>query len=172
MTALSSIAVQALKYSTWKRHEVEVKTLTKTFQTTLWSKKSNRPAKSAGQSCEKAVPCPLHACRKTFINERVAQRHVQVHRSRVHVCITCGKAFSNASKLKRHHLVHSREKQFQCEVPGCSKRFTLSFNLKRHMKTHTGQTKPYGCTFPQCGQSFATLSALNNHVLRKHPENI
>ncbi|KHJ40948.1 zinc finger, C2H2 type [Trichuris suis] len=74
---------------------------------------SSKSSKTAGQACEKTVPCPLHACRKTFPNEKLAQKHVQVHRSRVHVCITCGKAFSSASKLKRHHLVHSREKQFQ-----------------------------------------------------------
>ena len=73
-------------------------------------------------------------------------RLIYLFSPRVHVCAECGKAFVESSKLKRHQLVHTGEKPFQCTFEGCGKRFSLDFNLRTHVRIHTGD-RPYVCPF-------------------------
>ncbi len=37
------------------------------------------------------------------------------------------------------------ERRYKCEI--CGKKFSLDFNLRTHIRTHTG-LKPYACKFP------------------------
>ncbi|KAJ8341155.1 hypothetical protein SKAU_G00334460, partial [Synaphobranchus kaupii] len=55
-----------------------------------------------------------------------------------HQCSICLKMFKCASKLQRHHLIHSGEKPFICSV--CGRAFRQAIHLKRHLETHTGST--------------------------------
>ncbi|XP_064177664.1 uncharacterized protein LOC135247777 [Anguilla rostrata] len=55
-----------------------------------------------------------------------------------HQCTICLKMFKCASKLQRHHLIHTGEKPFICSV--CGKPFRQAIHLKRHLETHTGNT--------------------------------
>ncbi|KIJ30969.1 hypothetical protein M422DRAFT_267489 [Sphaerobolus stellatus SS14] len=57
--------------------------------------------------------------------------------ARKHVCSECGKGFRKQSYLRSHHLTHTGEQPFPCQHPGCRRRFSLVFNMQRHMRTHT-----------------------------------
>ncbi|KIP06092.1 hypothetical protein PHLGIDRAFT_19541 [Phlebiopsis gigantea 11061_1 CR5-6] len=53
----------------------------------------------------------------------------------------CGMCFSKPSGLQVHVNSHTGYKPFQCEEPGCSKRFSSNFNLQRHKgRLHANKT--------------------------------
>lgn len=99
-----------------------------------------------------------------FRDNSAMRKHLHTHGPRVHVCAECGKAFVESSKLKRHQLVHTGEKPFQCTFEGCGKRFSLDFNLRTHVRIHTGD-RPYVCPFDGCNKKFAQSTNLKSHIL-------
>ena len=44
-----------------------------------------------------------------------------------HICPVCDKIFDKPSQLKRHTMIHTREKNYHCEV--CNKSFTANFTM-------------------------------------------
>lgn len=53
------------------------------------------------------------------------------------ICTICGKIVRD---MRKHKLVHSGEKPFQCDR--CSYRCSRSGTLKRHMATHLNSNEP------------------------------
>eukprot|EP00035_Acanthoeca_spectabilis_P002087 m.84992 g.84992 ORF g.84992 m.84992 type:complete len:293 (-) comp11339_c0_seq1:216-1094(-) len=111
----------------------------------------------------KSLKCPHKDCDKKFKDNAALRKHYQSHGPRSHVCSECGKAFVESSKLKRHQLVHTGEKPFQCGFEGCGKRFSLDFNLRSHFRTHTGD-RPFLCPIEGCEKRFAQSNNLKSHM--------
>ncbi|CAH8428963.1 unnamed protein product [Schistosoma turkestanicum] len=111
----------------------------------------------------RTVFCPHLGCGKTFRDTAAMRKHLHTHGPRVHICAECGKAFVESSKLKRHQLVHTGEKPYQCAFDGCGKRFSLDFNLRTHLRIHTGD-RPYPCPQPGCSKRFAQSTNLKSHL--------
>ncbi|KAI9503150.1 hypothetical protein BX070DRAFT_183478, partial [Coemansia spiralis] len=51
-------------------------------------------------------------------------------------CEECLKYFTRPSSLTTHIYTHTGEKPHECSFPGCSKKFSVLSNLRRHMKLH------------------------------------
>lgn len=132
-------------------------------QLTEFTKKTKKSTKS-NQDAVKSIACPHNGCTKLFKDNSAMRKHLHTHGPRVHVCAECGKAFVESSKLKRHQLVHTGEKPFQCTFEGCGKRFSLDFNLRTHVRIHTGD-RPYVCPFDSCNKRFAQSTNLKSHIL-------
>lgn len=120
--------------------------------------------KKAYSPTERTIKCTDPGCVKMFKDHVGLRKHLHSHAPKVHVCPECGKAFKENSKLKRHSLVHTGEKPFQCSFDGCGKRFSLDFNLRTHVRIHTGD-RPYHCPFDFCSKRFAQSTNLKAHIL-------
>lgn len=104
-------------------------------------------------SQEKMFKCPV--CLKSFKWERSYRRHcqrkvcelkninkekVQAKEKKIHLCIACGKMFSNKGHMEDHMIAqHSLEKMFQCSV--CFKSFKWKRAYRQHCQRKTCQPK-------------------------------
>lgn len=74
-------------------------------------------------------------------------------------CAVCSKVFTRSNNLVKHMRSHSGENPYACSE--CDKRFSQKFDLNRHLLTHTGE-KPYSCE--HCSYTCAQRSTLNQHL--------
>ncbi|KAM9622366.1 zinc finger protein 42 homolog [Trichechus inunguis] len=122
-----------------------------------------KPRKNTEDSDPQAIACPHSGCTRKLKGKPSLKKHLLVHGPRGYVCAECGKAFYESAKLKRHFLVHTGEKPFQCTFEGCGKRFSLDFNLRTHVRIHTGE-KRFLCPFRGCNRRFIQSSNLKAHI--------
>ena len=90
------------------------------------------------------------------------RRHKMIHTGeKPYQCGTCDYSCITARSLEIHSYTHTGEKPYQCS--SCDFSCTQAVTLKRHSYTHTGE-KPYQCG--SCDYSCTTASALKRHMVR------
>ncbi|KAI8091468.1 uncharacterized protein B0P05DRAFT_463314 [Gilbertella persicaria] len=51
-------------------------------------------------------------------------------------CSYCNKGFSRPSSLRIHTYSHTGERPFECPEVGCSRKFSVQSNMRRHLRVH------------------------------------
>ncbi|KAK4226989.1 hypothetical protein QBC38DRAFT_209449 [Podospora fimiseda] len=66
-------------------------------------------------------------------------------------------------------LTTKEEANFVCEVKGCGKMFSRSYNFKAHMETHDEKREyPFPCNVPDCNKKFVRKTDLQRHHQSVH----
>ena len=76
----------------------------------------------------------------------------------------CTKEFTRSSYLDRHVQVHTGE--YVCPLEDCTRRFTVRGNLKRHMYVHRSGQFSFKCS--DCRYSFLRMDHLALHNKHEH----
>lgn len=55
-------------------------------------------------------------------------------------CRFCKRAFPREKSLQAHQRIHTGERPYRCNHPGCHKSFVQSGQLRTHQRLHTGKS--------------------------------
>ncbi|CAF1116096.1 unnamed protein product [Adineta steineri] len=133
-------------------------------------------------SRDSSVVPPCQICRQEFNSHQMYLTHYRTHlegssennqsdifdsdincdRSsdlRNYVCKICSKRFSRSDMLNRHLRSHSGIRPYRCTM--CNTYFSRSDHLSTHLRTHTGE-KPYTC--PQCSYTACRRDMITRHL--------
>ncbi|XP_070507607.1 zinc finger protein 271-like [Chironomus tepperi] len=106
----------------------------------------------------------------TFIKEKYTQRKERSLTTgpsittTATICSECGKSFANHHIMKKHMKIHSGQ-FFPCD--SCPAKFSYIENLYRHKRCHDpNHLSRYVCDI--CGNRFAEMKSLKNHIMRVH----
>ena len=71
--------------------------------------------------------------------------------------------YKSRQLLNDHKRTHLGLREFKCDFEGCAKTFVTGKRLYSHKLQHT---KPYVCTWPECGHRYGSNRELKAHMNR------
>lgn len=140
---------------------------------------------------ERPFVCSEEGCTKSFFKSEHLKAHAQNKHSEQadYVCeyvlnvselgedVSCGKAFTTGTRLRRHVAAHEAKEELKCQEVGCGMTFRKLDTLQRHIKKEHTEEDAFRCeklvgdpedVTEECGQRFSTIGKLKAHEKRQH----
>lgn len=90
------------------------------------------------------------------------QMHMLIHTGeRRHKCSYCSKSFTQSGQLKRHINSHLNIRNYKCPETGCNRTFVDPSSVTKHLVVHNKEDRKFQCSL--CGSRFNRLGALRYH---------
>ena len=118
------------------------------------------PKRKTKWKLKKCSSCEQQCATYKELTVHVKQSHPEYK----YKCRYCPKTFNSASWKYQHQARH-KGLQYQCGVEECLKLFQFEYQLRDHMKKHTGN-KLYVCSTRKSGKGFTTKRARTYHELK------
>lgn len=100
------------------------------------------------------IMCPF--CHQLIRRSALTQHIKYGHNNVKPRCNICKKSFANPNNLKRHMMIHTGVRQFECDI--CLKRFHQKITMQTHRLTHID---PFACK--HCDLTFDGMAELEDH---------
>nr|XP_040045203.1 zinc finger protein 184-like isoform X2 [Gasterosteus aculeatus aculeatus] len=91
--------------------------------------------------------------------DKVPQSETRFTVTKPYTCSECGKRFHHNYNLRNHIKYHTGEKAFFCSI--CGLKCLYKSHLEIHMRTHTRE-KPFPCSV--CGKRYAHKASMQSHM--------
>ncbi|XP_060921762.1 zinc finger protein 768-like [Labrus mixtus] len=123
-------------------------------------KSSHEKLTLTNEGAAAAFPELVHRCpRCGEVFDRAGSLRLHLEQKRkTYACEWCCKSFAQSADLRRHLRTHTGERPHRCNF--CSKSFSQRGNLRRHLRIHTGE-RPYSC--PYCFRTFSDGDTMKKH---------
>ena len=130
----------------------------KSFEHHLWIHKNND---NEGLDCLKSNT----TSDKTNTNKKSLETNGSVNEFVCHY-EDCGQRFKGQKTLNYHLWKHQKNDKFLvCSFPGCDYKTDLSYRIRDHERTHTGET-PFECHL--CHKKFTSKRYVRVHTWKEH----
>ncbi|VEN37676.1 unnamed protein product [Callosobruchus maculatus] len=160
---------ETCKVSTCKHCNVTFKTERALDEHVVW--KHPDLAALVGEKILECSECSFITFRKSYLD-----KHMLAHSNKLNTCTYCDAAFKRKTTLNDH--IVREHPDFAASVDSavyectsCTYKSTVRSQFNRHMSVHSETPRPRKLhTCKHCNAAYKTKRALDDHVVRKHPD--